>query len=157
MGEEGVYFIRVSRCLNDDWRLSVGDFVGYCEANELSSPLSTPKIFDEAADDRFHVVSHYDLLIDEGNDPVHDPEVLQEYMNKWDGPAFIEEMQLNNQKSVLEIGVGTGRLVLSIDKNPSEFIDTGIRKIKIYPDTAEIIIRCIEKIEAEAGNSADVK
>ena len=37
-----------------------------------------------------------------------------------------------------------GRFVLSIDKNPSEFIDTGIRKVKIYPDTAEIIIECIE-------------
>ena len=37
--EEGVYFIRVSRCLNDDWRLSVGDFVGYCEANELNGIL----------------------------------------------------------------------------------------------------------------------
>ena len=172
------------------------------------------------------VITHYDLLIDEDNDPVHDPEPLQEYMNKWDGPAFIEQMQLNNKKSVLEIGVGTGRLavrvaplcgafygvdissktidraaenlagfenvslicadfltygfdrafdvvyssltfmhiedkqravnkiatllndagrfVLSIDKNPSEFIDTGIRKVKIYPDTAKIITECIE-------------
>ena len=133
------------------------------------------------------------FFIDEDNDPVHDPEPLQEYMNKWDGPAFIEQMQLDNNKSVLEIGVGTGRLavrvaplcrtfhgvdissktieraaenladfeqkavnriaellndagrfVLSIDKNPSEFIDTGIRKVKIYPDTAEIITECIE-------------
>ena len=192
----------------------------------LNSPLSTPKIFAESADDRFRVVYHYDLLIDEDNDPVHDPEPLQEYMNKWDGSAFIEQMQLDNNKSVLEIGVGTGRLavrvaplcrtfhgvdissktieraaenladfenvsltcadfltcgfdrtfdviyssltfmhiedkqkavnriaellndagrfVLSIDKNPSEFIDTGIRKVKIYPDTAEIITKCIE-------------
>lgn len=39
---------------------------------------------------------------------------------------------------------GAGRFVLSIDKNPSEFIDTGIRKVKIYPDTAEIITRCIK-------------
>ncbi len=164
-------------------------------------------------------VEHYDLLIDEDNDPVHDPKPLQEYMNKWDGSSFIEQMQLNKNKSVLEIGVGTGRLaaqvaplcgefygvdissktierakenlagfmnvkltcadflsyefdrsfdvvyssltfmhieekqravnkivgllddagrfVLSIDKNPSEFIDTGTRKIRIYPDTAD--------------------
>lgn len=176
--------------------------------------------------ERKAVIEHYDLLIDEDNDPVHDPKPLQEYMNKWDGPAFIEQMQLNNNKSVLEIGVGTGRLavrvaplcgafygvdissktieravenlagfenvsltcadfltygfdrtfdvvyssltfmhiedkqravnriaelmnpagrfVFSIDKNPSEFIDTGIRKVKIYPDTAEIITECIE-------------
>ena len=58
----------------------------------LNSPLSTPKIFAETADDRFRVVYHYDLLIDEDNDPVHDPKPLQEYMNKWDGPAFIEQM-----------------------------------------------------------------
>lgn len=30
-----------------------------------------------------------------------------------------------------------GRFVLSIDKNPNEFIDAGTRKIKIYPDTAD--------------------
>lgn len=166
-----------------------------------------------------------DLLIDEDNDPVHDPEPLQDYMNKWDGPVFIEQMQLNSSKSVLEIGVGTGRLavrvaplcgefygvdissktierakenlaefenvrltcadfisyefgrafdvvyssltfmhiedkqravnkiagllndagrfVLSIDKNPSEFIDTGTRKIKIFPDTPVEMAECI--------------
>lgn len=163
------------------------------------------------------VTHHYDLLIDENNDPVHDPKPLQDYMNKWDGQAFIDKMELNKEKSVLEIGVGTGRLavrvaplcgefygvdispktierakenlaefanvrltcadflsyefgrtfdvvyssltfmhiedkqravnkiagllidvgrfVLSIDKNPSEFIDTGTRKIRIFPDT----------------------
>ena len=168
-----------------------------------------------------NVIEHYDKLIDENNDPVYDPEPLKEYMNKWDGPVFIEQMQLNSSKSVLEIGVGTGRLavrvaplcgefygvdissktierakenltefenvglicgdflsyefgrafdvvyssltfmhiedkqkavnkiagllndagrfVLSIDKNPSEFIDTGTRKISIFPDTPEEI------------------
>ena len=163
------------------------------------------------------VTHHYDLLIDENNDPVHDPKPLQDYMDKWDGQAFIDKMELNKENSVLEIGVGTGRLairvaplcgefygmdistktierakqnlpdfknvrlicadflsyefgrtfdvvyssltfmhiedkqravnkiagllndagrfVLSIDKNPSEFIDTGTRKIRIFPDT----------------------
>ena len=167
------------------------------------------------------VTHHYDLLIDENNDPVHDPKPLQDYMDKWDGQAFIDKMKLNKEKSVLEIGVGTGRLavrvaplcgefygvdissktierakenlaelenvrltcadflfyefdctfdvvyssltfmhiedkqravnkiaellndagrfVLSIDKNPSEFIDTGTRKIRIFPDTPEEI------------------
>ena len=167
------------------------------------------------------VTHHYDLLIDENNDPVQDPKSLQDYMDKWDGQAFIDKMQLDKDKSVLEIGVGTGRLavrvsplcgefygvdissktierakenltefenvgltcgdflsyefgrafdvvyssltfmhiedkqkavnkiagllndagrfVLSIDKNPSEFIDTGTRKISIFPDTPEEI------------------
>lgn len=165
------------------------------------------------------VIKHYDLLIDENNDPVHDPEPLRQYMDKWDGQVFIDSMQLDETKSALEIGVGTGRLavrvaplcgefcgidispktierakenlagfenvslicadflsyefghsfdvvyssltfmhfedkqravnkiagllngkgrfVLSIDKNPSEFINTGTRKIRIYPDTPD--------------------
>ena len=167
------------------------------------------------------VTHHYDLLIDENNDPVHDPKPLQDYMDKWDGQAFVDKMELNKDKSVLEIGVGTGRLavriapfcgefygvdisfktieratenlaefenvrlacadflsyefgrafdvvyssltfmhiedkqravnkiagllndagrfVLSIDKNPSDFIDTGTRKIRIFLDTPEAI------------------
>ena len=167
------------------------------------------------------VIRHYDLLIDEGNDPVYDPKPLQDYMNKWDGQVFIDKMQLDENKTVLEIGVGTGRLavraaplcgefygvdispktierakdnlaklenvsltcadflsyefgrtfdvvyssltfmhikekqktinkvaalledggkfVLSIDKNQDRFIDTGTRKVTIYPDTPEAI------------------
>ena len=162
------------------------------------------------------VIKHYDGLIDENNDPVRDPQFLKSYMDKWDGSRFIESMQLDESKSVLEIGVGTGRLaiktapvckrfcgidispktiqrayenlssyhniklvcgdfmtfefdeqfdviyssltfmhikdkegmiektasllnndglfVLSIDKNQSEYIDMGIRRLKIYPD-----------------------
>lgn len=57
---------------------------------------------------------HYDALIDENNDPVHDPEPLREYMDKWDGAAFIEALQLSPDKSVLEIGVGTGRLAIRV-------------------------------------------
>lgn len=60
------------------------------------------------------VILHYDLLIDEGNDPGHDPEPLQDYMNKWDGQDFINAMQLDKTKSVLEIGVGTGRLAVRV-------------------------------------------
>ena len=162
------------------------------------------------------VIDHYNKLIDEDNDPARDPEPLRAYMDKWDGQEFIESMQLDKDRSVLEIGIGTGRLamrvaqmckdlcgidispktigraaenmsghqnvrlicadftsfefkerfdviyssltfmhiedkcsarqkvasllndsgifVLSIDKNQSEFIDMGDRKIKIYPD-----------------------
>ena len=38
-GSEGAYFIRLSRLLNDDWQLAVGDFIGYCEANGLNGLL----------------------------------------------------------------------------------------------------------------------
>ena len=166
-----------------------------------------------------NTVFHYNSLINENNDPVHDPKPLRDYMDKWDGPEFIDKMCLDENKSVLEVGVGTGRLairvaplcgefcgidispktieraqenlaglrnislicgdflsygfdrsfdviyssltlmhmedkqraidkiaglltcegrlVLSIDKNPSEYIDTGERKIKVYPDKSD--------------------
>lgn len=58
------------------------------------------------------VAKHYDILINEGNDPVHDPEPLKAYMDKWDGQVFIDKMQLSKDKTVLEIGVGTGRLAV---------------------------------------------
>ncbi len=60
------------------------------------------------------IATHYDILIDEGNDPVHDPEPLKAYMDKWDGQIFINKMELNSNKSVLEIGVGTGRLAVRV-------------------------------------------
>ncbi len=60
------------------------------------------------------VIDHYNKLIDENNDPVHDPKPLRAYMDKWDGEKFIKSMQLNKSKSVLEIGVGTGRLAIKV-------------------------------------------
>ncbi len=170
------------------------------------------------------IINHYDLLIDENNDPVRDEPPLREYMDKWDGEIFIEKAELKKEKSVLEIGVGTGRLavrtaplcgkfcgidispktierarenlsehknavlvcgnfltarfsesfdviyssltfmhikekqrafdkvgklitvggrfVLSIDKNTSDVIDMGTRKLQIYPDSPEEILDC---------------
>lgn len=188
------------------------------------------------------VIQHYDLLVKENNDPVHDPKPLRDYMDKWDGQKFIDKMQLNKNKSVLEIGVGTGRLatrtaplcgefygidispktiakaknnlnklknvtlicadflnyifdqsfdviyssltfmhieekynaikkaadllndeglfVLSVDKNQSEYIDYGTRKIKVFPDDADTIADYItavglyisERYETEFAN-----
>ncbi len=178
------------------------------------------------------IIEHYDLLIDENNDPVHDSKPLRDYMDKWDGRAFVDYMCLNKEKSVLEIGVGTGRialrvapecrelwgidispktvsrarenlcenknvsiicddflthdfgtkkfdviyssltfmhiaekeraiekvcdllkpdgrLVLSIDKNQQEYIDIGISRIKIYPDTPENISFLLEEVGFE--------
>lgn len=60
------------------------------------------------------VARHYDLLIDEGNDPVLDPPELAAYMDSWDGGLFICALQLNGTQDVLEIGVGTGRLAVRI-------------------------------------------
>ena len=60
------------------------------------------------------IIHHYDLLIDEGNDPVYDSEQLQVHMDKWDGKTFIDAMGLSSDKKVLEIGVGTGRLAVKI-------------------------------------------
>lgn len=185
------------------------------------------------------VTHHYDLLIDENNDPVHDPKPLQDYMDKWDGQAFIDKMELDKDKSVLEIGVGTGRLavrvapicgkfcgidispktierakenlavyrnidlicadflyykfdrkfdviyssltfmhieekqtainkvaamlkdggkfVLSVDKSKSEYIDTGTRKIKIYPDTKEKTVEFIKAAGLTILNQYDTE
>lgn len=172
------------------------------------------------------IQEHYDSLIDENNDPVHDPEPLKAYMDKWDGQVFIDELRLSKEKSALEIGVGTGRLavktapmcgkftgidispktierakdnlsvfantelicgdfmeydfkkqydviyssltfmhiedkqaainkiaelltpdgrfVLSTDKNQSDYIDMGERKIKIHPDNPEDILKYVK-------------
>lgn len=72
------------------------------------------------------VSKHYDMLIDENNDPVRDPEPLREYMDKWDGQQFIDSLQLTKRKSVLEIGVGTGRLAVRVAPECREFFGIGI-------------------------------
>ncbi len=58
------------------------------------------------------VICHYDELIKENNDPFRDPEYLKKYMEKWDGQRFFDCMGLDKTKSVLEIGIGTGRLAV---------------------------------------------
>lgn len=78
------------------------------------------------------LIEHYDALIDENNDPVHDPAPLKDYMNKWDGDRFIEDLQLSEDKSVLEVGVGTGRLAIRVAPNCGRFVG-----IDISPKTIE--------------------
>ena len=70
------------------------------------------------------VIIHYDALIDEGNDPFRDPKPLKEYMDRWDGTLFLACLSLNKNKTVLEIGVGTGRLAERVAPLCKEF--TGI-------------------------------
>ncbi len=79
-----------------------------------------------------NVIEHYNKLIDENNDPVHDPKPLRDYMDKWDGQKFIESMQLDKTKSVLEIGVGTGRLAIKVAPNCKRLVG-----IDISPKTIE--------------------
>ena len=79
-----------------------------------------------------NVIEHYDKLIDENNDPIYDPEHLKEYMDKWDGKVFIDAMKLDKTKTVLEIGVGTGRLAVKTIPLCKEFFG-----IDISPKTIE--------------------
>ncbi len=60
------------------------------------------------------VAKHYDLLIENNNDPVKDSEELKRYMDKYDGEILIKELNLNNNASCLEIGCGTGRVLQKI-------------------------------------------
>lgn len=46
------------------------------------------------------LIDHYDCLIDEGNDPVHDPAPLKDYMDKWDGDRFIEDYKFFKEYSL---------------------------------------------------------
>ena len=78
------------------------------------------------------VILHYDNLIDENNDPVNDPQPLKDYMDKWDGQMFIDKMQLDTYKTVLEIGVGTGRIAVKLAPLCKAF--TGI---DVSPKTVE--------------------
>ena len=68
------------------------------------------------------VIEHYDKLIDENNDPTRDPKYLRDYMDKWDGKIFVESLQLDKSKSILEIGVGTGRLAMKVAPLCRKFI-----------------------------------
>ena len=185
------------------------------------------------------IKTHYDLLIEENNDPFRDPPVLQKYMESWDGQAFLDLMELDESKAVLEIGVGTGRLAvktagfcrhltgidispktiarakenlrdcqnislvcgdfldypfaetfdviyssltmmhfedkrsvigkvssllndnglfcLSIDKNQSEWIDMGSRKIRIYPDSPERTILLAKQAGLKAKKTVETE
>ena len=60
------------------------------------------------------VITHYDMLINENNDPFRDEPILQEYMDKWDGKLFLDALKLDKTKNVLEIGIGTGRLAVKV-------------------------------------------
>ncbi len=90
------------------------------------------------------VIEHYDSLIDKNNDPFYDPEPLKEYMNKWDGNVFIDALLLDKEKSVLEIGVGTGRIAQKVVPMCADF--TGI----------DISSKTIERAERNLANHNNI-
>ncbi|MBQ3151752.1 MAG: class I SAM-dependent methyltransferase [Clostridia bacterium] len=105
------------------------------------------------------VARHYDKLIEEGQDPVYDPPILQDYMNKWDGQEFIDRMLLDKSKSVLEIGVGTGRIAVKTAPLCKKFtgIDISkktIEKAKENVKKADLI--CADFLEYEFSETFDV-
>ena len=108
------------------------------------------------------VSKHYDLLIDENNDPVRDPEPLREYMDKWDGQQFIDSLQLTKRKSVLEIGVGTGRLAVRTAPNCREFcgIDLSPKTVKRAKENLKkqtnVTLVCGDFMSYEFGRKFDV-
>lgn len=78
-------------------------------------------------------VTHYDMLIDENNDPFHDSGILKDYMKRWDGNEFYNSLNLTNEKVVLEVGVGTGRIAQNV-------LDIGCKSftgLDISPKTIE--------------------
>lgn len=78
------------------------------------------------------IADHYDQLIDDGNDPVLDDQPLRDYMDRWDGAAFYRALTLSKEKSVLEIGVGTGRIALKLAPHCKRFCG-----IDLSPKTVE--------------------
>src|SRR5699024_8555338 len=78
-------------------------------------------------------MTHYDLLIDEDHDPVYDSEMLQQYMNRWDGDVFLQALQLCDDSVVLEIGVGTGRLAICVlNEGCKQFVGVDLSKKTIH-------------------------
>ncbi len=71
------------------------------------------------------VEEHYRKLIQSGHNTFNDPPILQHYMDRWTQNVFWELIGDIENKSVLEIGVGDGRIAKSIlDTHCQQF--TGI-------------------------------
>lgn len=108
------------------------------------------------------VIRHYDLMIDENNDPVRDPEPLREYMDKWDGQQFIDSLKLTKEKSVLEIGVGTGRLAVRAAPECRDFcgIDISTKTVKRAKENLKkqtnVTLVCGDFMSYEFGRKFDI-
>lgn len=108
------------------------------------------------------IVKHYDMLIEEGNDPVRDPPALREYMDRWDGQVFLDALHLDKTCSVLEIGIGTGRLAVKTAPFCKQF--TGIdlssetveRAKQHLADYKNVILICVDYLSFDFGTKYDV-
>ncbi|MEC9484517.1 MAG: class I SAM-dependent methyltransferase [Candidatus Izemoplasma sp.] len=60
------------------------------------------------------IMKHCDMLIEENNDPFYDSIEMKEHIKKWDGQSFLNAMKLDPTKTVLEVGVGTGRIATNV-------------------------------------------
>ena len=96
------------------------------------------------------VAAYYDALLAEGQDPVLDPPVLKSYMDGWDGENFIRQMQLSPTASVLELGVGTGRLAVRVAPRCGRFLG-----VDIAPKTVERARTHLAPLENAAVLCAD--
>lgn len=61
-----------------------------------------------------NALDHYDHLVDEGLDAYDYPETLRRYQERWDGPMFYDLLGNLEGKTVLEVGVGGGRLAKEV-------------------------------------------
>lgn len=108
------------------------------------------------------VARHYDLLIDEGNDPVLDPPELAVHMDGWDGEMFLSALELNGMQDVLEIGVGTGRLALRIAPQSRTFTGVDLSEKTItragehLAGLQQVRLACADFMAWEAGTRFDV-
>ena len=107
------------------------------------------------------LINHYDQLIIEGNDPVLDPPELKQYMDKWDGPLFLELLALKETDLVLEIGCGTGRLSLNVAPKVRSFtgIDISektIEKAKVHLPFENISLICTDFLEYSSTEKFDL-
>lgn len=106
--------------------------------------------------------THYDKLIEEGNDPFFDSEPLKRYMDQWDGPPFIDALQLTGGETVLEIGVGTGRLADKVCQSCGSFygIDLSPKTIEAakshLPRQSSIHLICQDYLTWRADVTFDV-
>ncbi len=124
---------------NETWRKTIASF-----EFDYNWSIEDWRRFGE----RYDAIHHYDAQINENNDPVHDTpagRAGRAYMEKWDGQAFIDEMQLSMDEDVLEVGIGTGRLAKKVAPNCRKFYG-----IDISPKTVE---RAKENLRAN-GNAS---
>lgn len=114
---------------------------------------------------------HYDLLIDEIDDPAHpqtdpfyDKGLLRAWMEQADGPAFWQALGDVRGQAVLEIGVGTGRVARKVLEQgcakltgidiSSKTLERARRNLAAYPDVELLLCDAEEFIREEAFDAA---